>query len=1053
MKNLKAVLILCLLAAAPGMRAQVPFNNVPSRIIGQPILQQQGILTAIAPNLVEGRELNTPHAVAVDTSATPNILYVADTNNNRVLAWRNATGFTKGDKADFVIGQRAGDFLSTTRKGPGTSLSSGLAEPIALAVDSNGNLYVSDAGNNRVVRYPKPLSQNSELLAIDLIIGQRDSNGAAANEGGSTPTEKTLFLGSGNSFFRAGLALDKNGALWVSDPGNNRVLRFPAGQLAANTTEPAADLALGQPDLRTGVLPASPARNGKNFLAQPSGLAFDPLGRLFVPDDFNRVMVYVPPFSTGMLAARILGVVLPTQAQPTPPTLNATTLGSIAANGQPAPPEGVFFVGSNPFVVDTGNARILEFDPLERWPPEAQTFSPAAIAVIGQPDFTSNLSNAGQVQPSESTLSGPRGAHNNVEANGVINGVFVGTDIYVADAGNNRVLVFPQSTNFKSANRLLGQLDFKFNSVNLIEGREFFFLSGGGVAIDTKSDPPHLYVADPPNNRILGFADFRKVNPGDRADLVIGQADFFSALINFPKNDTAQLNDQGLNFPVGVAVDSNGDLWVADNNNGRVLRFPKPFAQGQTSAERANLVIGQPNFFTHITDASSQTMRSPFGIAFSQDGHLLVSDTIFNRVLFFLKPRGGDFVNGQSASEVFGQPDFGPPSQTLAANILASPRNIAVDGSDRLFVTDPGNNRVVVYRNVPTAGNDPSPTLSITDDGNGGGLNAPQGVIVNQATNEIWVADSFNNRVLRYPTPDLVTSNNKANVIFQSQLPLAIALDPFGNPVVVEATANRVAFFYPAIDLGPNAGGVAGRFSGSAANYFERFAPGMLASIFSFTTTQFGTQTASLSSVPAPTTLGDIEVFVDGIRAPLLFVNPAQINFQIPNGVVVGSTAEIQVVRSGTGQIIASTLIRIDPASPALFTSNASGTGQLAAVNQDGTINDGSHPAKAGSIISLYGTGTGLVSGSPPDGQPATGIINTDEKPQVFINAVSGPVPPEDVLFSGFAPGFVGLWQINVRVPKNVPPGDVDVVVVYRGFQSNRDQFGNLKRVTIRVTP
>src|SRR5271155_1919110 len=111
------------------------FNPAPSRIVGQAILQQQGVLTAAAPNLVERREFNSPQALSLDTSITPPILYVADPGNNRVLAWKNANAFTKGDFADKVIGQR--DLFSTASKGPGSDLSTGLAAPDAIAVDKH----------------------------------------------------------------------------------------------------------------------------------------------------------------------------------------------------------------------------------------------------------------------------------------------------------------------------------------------------------------------------------------------------------------------------------------------------------------------------------------------------------------------------------------------------------------------------------------------------------------------------------------------------------------------------------------------------------------------------------------------------------------------------------------------------------------------------------------------------------------------------------------------------------------------------------------------------
>src|SRR5205814_5388081 len=177
------------------------------------------------------------------------------------------------------------------------------------------------------------------------------------------------------------------------DPLNNRVLRYPASALAPGAgNEPSADLVLGQLDFASQSRPLNAARNDKNFLTAPSGIAFDPQGRLFVPDFQNRVLVFVPPFVSGANAARMMGVILPTQQQPNPPVINDTTLGSVTGSGN-HPPEGVFFVGNNPFVLDTGNARILKFDPFDAWPAESIAFSPKAIAVIGQPDFVSNRSN------------------------------------------------------------------------------------------------------------------------------------------------------------------------------------------------------------------------------------------------------------------------------------------------------------------------------------------------------------------------------------------------------------------------------------------------------------------------------------------------------------------------------------------------------------------------------------------------------------------------------------------------------------------------------------
>jgi uncharacterized protein (TIGR03437 family) len=1049
-----------LLSAAQFISAQTTptstiFNPFPSRIVGQAVLQTVS-LTATAVNLVEGREMNRPLGIALDTSASPPILYVADFGNNRVLAWKNAFGFMKGDKADLAIGQR--DLISTAAQGPGTNLSTGLFGPTGIAVDKKGALYVIDTGNNRILRFPAPLSQTGDLLQPDLIIGQKDFNGRSPNEGNASPSEKTLAFFSGN-IFQAGLTFDGSGNLWVTDPINNRVVRYPASALGSGATnEPSADLVLGQKDFTSSALPANIGssqcgnmmitlqRCGKNFLDQPDALAFDSKGRLFVADAENRVVVYASPFSIGELSARVMGVSLPTTQNPTPLRVSDTTLGFA--------PSGVFFVGDRPFVADTSNARILGYDPFDQWADEATAFSPPAKILIGQTSFQGFNSNQNLPRPTASTLAGPQPSFTSLPMSGPVGGVFAGTDLFVLDTGNNRVLVFPQTsgTFVSPANRLLGQLDFQYNSVNLIEGREVGFsgntgscstgfLNGGFALIDPGSSPPHLYIADPDNNRILGYNDYRKVNAGSKADLVIGQTDLLSGIINFPNNSATQTSDVGLWSPEGLAVDSDGNLYVADSCNARVVRFPKPFTQPQGVQQRANLVLGQNTFFGQpIRDISRSTMRTSYGLAFTADGSLVASDPAANRVLYFKKSKGGDFQNGAPATNVFGQADFNS-SQAVTFN---GPRQVAIDPDDQLYVADTVNGRIAILPNVPTAGDNPPVLFSIAS------LGSPYGVSVNQITDEIWVTNTTANQVLRYPKYQLVILNPTPTAAIGVGGPVGVSLDPFGNPIVAEAV-NRVSFYFPAIDSTTSAGGIPGRLSGNGANYFGRFAPAMLASIFPFPTSRFGDQTTGSSGLPLPTTLGDVQVFVAGVAAPLLYVSPSQINFQVPSATPLGNQ-EIQVQRASTGQVLSSWIFRFDSVSPGLFTANATGTGQLAATNQDNTVNDGGHPAKAGSIITLYGTGQGLVSGLPPDGQPnPSGAFSTDQKPKVFIN--DNFVPDSDVQYSGLAPGFVGLWQINVKIPANVPPADVPVFVTYLGLGSSLDPNGIRRNTTIRTAP
>src|SRR5207248_3191371 len=322
----------------------------------------------------------------------------------------------------------------------------------------------------------------------------------------------------------------------------------------------------------------------------------------------------------------------------------------------------------------------------------------------------------------------------------------------VADSFNNRVIVFPQSNgSFSPATRILGQDLMNLSAPNLVEGREFAFSGTGsidaGLAVDLTSNPPHLYVADTYNNRILGFNDLRNVKSGAKADLIIGQPDFQQILRNYPSNDGGKPNASGLFLPTGVVVDSDGNLYVADTGNGRVLRFPKPFANYVPGAlPQADLVLGQSSFTaTKIADATPRTMSQPYGLAITLAGGLLVSDVALNRVLYF-PGHSADLRSGMSASIVFGQPDFISSGSGSAANQFNAPHHISTDSDDRLYVADAGNARVSIFDHSPGASPGQPAAQTITS-----GLSSPRGVYVNPDNGDIWVADAGAGHAIRYP--------------------------------------------------------------------------------------------------------------------------------------------------------------------------------------------------------------------------------------------------------------------------------------------------------------
>jgi uncharacterized protein (TIGR03437 family) len=1027
--RIPAFILTAVIAAIPVVcHAQSELNLTPSRAVGQPTLN----FRSGNPNVVDGRSMYQPWAVAVDTSSTPNALFVSDTANNRVLGWRTATSFANGAKADLIIGQL--DEQSTEQFGPGKARSLGFTLPGALTVDAKGNLYVVDTVNNRILRFPKPFGNNDDIKTPDMVIGQPNFTSNAANNGGVS--ERTVALNA-SSTATSGVAFDGQGNLWFSDPLNNRVLRYPRAALDAGTNGPAADLVLGEPDFKTNNAPTTQTnqniRLNKGILVNPSGITVDSEGRVYVADSATaqngRVLVFTPPYFNGKEATRILGLYIQPPNQP------------VSTDYVLFRPEGLVMMGNQLVVLDPAANRIVRYAPFSEWPAESEAqVSPPATTVLGQPDFNSFKPNRGIAEPDQTTIAGPIGAY------------YANNELYVADTNNNRVLVFPTFAPNAPATRVLGQTTFNFNSVNIVEGRELFLFAGfngiangisdgGGIAVDTRSTPPRLYVSDTFNNRVLGYKDARNVRPGDAADIVIGQNDLNRTLVNAPQNNSDIQTDTGLFRPTGLAVDTNGDLFVADSGNARVLRFASPFQQPVAPGERyrANLVIGQRNANNKVTDPSSRNLGYPVGLALTVERHLVISDAGHNRVLFFRRPSGGDFTTGMAAEKVIGQPDFFTVTAGTVGNRMSSPRHIALDTDDRLYVADTGNNRILIYDRVTTASNDPPVASTI------GGLNTPQGVWVSPFTGEIWVANSRGNAMLRYPRFERLTTGVRSDYQIASGAPLAATQDGSGNLYVAEGI-HRVAIFFNGLK------------TQIAGNYADRpLSPGTIGIVYGNKGVTFSSNTQTFDSlpnpVPLPKELADTQVLLNDRPLPLYFVSPGQINYFVPMDVGNSGTAELQVMRKSTGEILAAGTVPLARVSPALFVQGAFEQGQLAAVNQDGTVNAPGSEVQKGQIITLYATGLGFVPNAPPEGVPPTGPTPGEESIRVLIN--TDFVPDDHIQYFGLAPGFVGVYQINVKVPiDRVAPGAaVPVAVQVRSTNTNVGFNNKLLSTTIAVKP
>lgn len=352
----------------------------------------------------------------------------------------------------------------------------------------------------------------------------------------------------------------------------------------------------------------------------------------------------------------------------------------------------------------------------------------AADLVIGQPDLTSDLPDAGG-SVGALGLDGP-------QSGGDGDGPF-----YVADRRNHRVLGFDgvPDTDGVPASFVIGQPDFTSN--------------GSGVAADRLDSPSDccvsggkLIVSDYNNNRVLIWNSLPTSDVP--ADVVVGQPDFTSNA--FGTSRTALFS------PFRVAV-ANGRLFVGDGENNRVLIWN---AVPTTNGAPADLVIGQPDFTSNGSALSASGLDAPLG--FWTDGHrLAVGDAGNRRVLIWSSI---PTTNGAPADVVLGAPDFVTQGEgTASATSVRFANGIDSDGTS-LFIADEKDHRVLVFTPFPTT-NGTAATLvlgqsdfvhSAPNDANQDGTSDPHPTArtfsdprdVRVMGDRLLVADELNHRIL-----------------------------------------------------------------------------------------------------------------------------------------------------------------------------------------------------------------------------------------------------------------------------------------------------------------
>jgi uncharacterized protein (TIGR03437 family) len=515
----------------------------------------------------------------------------------------------------------------------------------------------------------------------------------------------------------------------------------------------------------------------------------------------------------------------------------------------------------------------------------------------------------------------------------------------------------------------------------------------GRIAVDSSGK---IYIADGANNRV-------RMISGGTITTVAG-------------NGTAGYTGDGkaataaeLNDPVGVAVDSSGNLYIADAGNNVIRKV----ASGNISTVAGNNTAG---YSGDGGAATSAQLNDPVAVAVDSSGNLYIADANNFVIRMVTGTTIGTIVGGSAT----------PFTQ------LNHPDGLALGPGGVLYIADTGNKRIAKFANgvlTSFAGNGNSTFSGDNGPAINASLNDPFGVAVDVAGN-VYIADTFHNRIRKVASSGIITTiAGNGNAFYSGDggsatsatlfFPRDVAVDGAGNVYVADTSNNVIRLLVPQNPV-LSANGVV-----NAASFLPKVSPGALASIFGV---NFASGSVAASGLPLPTVLGPVSVTVNGQNAPLLFINATQVNFQVPWETPLGN-ANISVVVNGL--ISNPVSVPVLTAAPGLFVLPS---GQAVVQNSDFSLNSPGNPAKTGGTIIAYLTGSGPVSPAVPSGAPASAnpLSTVTSDKIATIGSTSATVS-----FAGLAPGFVGLLQMNIVVPTTLAAGDYPLTITIHGETAN----------------
>jgi uncharacterized protein (TIGR03437 family) len=575
--------------------------------------------------------------------------------------------------------------------------------------------------------------------------------------------------------------------------------------------------------------------------------------------------------------------------------------------------------------------------------------------------------------------------------------------------------------------------------------------SPAGLASDSSGA---LYIADSANSRI------RRVYQGIITTVYNVTGPTGIAISPTGALYIAASGYLGTQFKAIGGIPSARDVTL--DRTGNVYATTDQFVYKVTSSGTVTTVAGsgaEPNFAGDNGPATAARLHGPSGLAVDDAGNWYIADTANNRIRK-ISPAG-------IITTVAGTGDAGSKGDNGLATLaqLNGPRSVACDSQHNIYIADSGNNgirkitpggviqSVAVELGVPL--NDPEyvatdsqDSLYIADAGNGRVLKVTSSGLVSivmlvLSPSAVTVDGSGNIYVSTPKDISKITPAGALSTVLDGlNSARGLAVTATGDLIVADSDANVVRRLSSTGVLSTIAGTGAAGFSGdglpsstaqlnspgdlvvdltgtiwiadSANNRIRRLAPSIVADV-----TATATLVHSATLAPGPIAPGEIitifgagfdpnqtQLLFGGEPGTVFYAGIGQINALAPMDLTPNSITDIGIMVGGTK--VADVPSQVVSAAPGIFTTG-NGTGQAAAVNQDGTLNSASNPAARGSIVSLYATGQGQAAGA--------------------VSLKIGLYPAQ-LLYAGPAPGFPGLMQINAQVPAGfLPPGIQPVVL------------------------